>query len=192
MHHARRLALALGLLVTVATLLIIFRQTVEKRSPNLDTETAASNSFSLTSSAFANNQPIPAAYTCKGQNNQPPLTIGNVPGGAKSLALIMRDPDAVNGEWTHWLLWNINPSMKELAENSSPIGATSGTTSFGKPGYDGPCPPAGSGIHRYIFDLYALDASIDLPTTANRSQLDNAIKTHQLGHTELIGSFRVD
>lgn len=188
MHHARRLALAIGLFVTIATLLIIFRQTVQKRSSNLDTGSPATN-FSLTSPAFANNKPIPVSYTCKGQNNQPPLNISSIPQGAKSLALIMRDPDAVSGEWTHWLLWNINPSLKELAENSTPIGSTAGTTSFDKPGYGGPCPPAGTGVHRYIFDLYALDTTLNLPASADRGQLDKAIKNHQLGHAELIGSF---
>ena len=151
-----------------------------------------SNEFSLTSTVFAKNQPIPAQYTCKGQNTRPPLSINKVPADAKSLTLIMRDPDAPSGEWTHWLVWNISPSTTEIDEKAFLPGAIEGTTSFGKPGYGGPCPPAGSGVHHYIFDIYALDGILDLPTSADRNQLEKALQGHVIGKAELVGTFKDD
>src|SRR5690348_1063049 len=110
-------------------------------------------SLQLTSAAFTNNGVIPVRYTCNGQNLSPPLTIADVPNGAKSLALILHDPDAPRGNFTHWLLWNVGPQLSSLAEGTVPAGARQGMADFGKVAYGGPCPP--SGTHRYMFDLYA-------------------------------------
>lgn len=141
----------------------------------------------IASPAFGHNQNIPAKYTCDGENVNPVLEIAEVPEDAKSLALIMDDPDAPRGTWVHWTLWNIDPSTRQIDENSVPAGAAEGTTSFGKPGYGGPCPP--SGTHRYFFKLYALDQMLDLPASTDKSGLENAVQGHVLGQAEFIGLY---
>lgn len=141
----------------------------------------------LTSSAFEHNGPIPSKYTCDGENINPPLKIEDVPEKAESLVLIMEDPDAPMGTWVHWTLWNIDPQIKEIQEDSVPEGAQEGITDFGKPGYGGPCPP--SGTHRYFFKLYALDTKLDLPSTTTKDQLEEAIEDHILAQAELIGLY---
>ncbi|MBU3978526.1 YbhB/YbcL family Raf kinase inhibitor-like protein, partial [Patescibacteria group bacterium] len=102
----------------------------------------------ITSSAFENREQIPGKYTCNGENINPPLKFSEVPGEAKSLVLIIDDPDAPGGTWIHWIVYNISPNLREVGENSIPDDGEEGTTTFGKPGYGGPCPP--SGVHRYF------------------------------------------
>lgn len=141
----------------------------------------------LESPAFEHNQKIPSKYTCDGKNINPPLKIESVPEATKSLVLIMDDPDAPRGTWVHWTLWNISPDTKEIPENSVPAGAVQGQTSFGKPGYGGPCPP--SGTHRYFFKLYALDATLELSPQADRATLETAMEGRILDKAELIGLY---
>ena len=141
----------------------------------------------VTSPSFANNQPIPAKYTCDGLNINPPLSFSDIPSNAKSLALIVDDPDAPGGTWTHWILWNISPETKTIEENSVLKNAVEGMTSFGKPGYGGPCPP--SGTHRYFFKLYALDETLSLSTSTNVTELTKAMKDHIVAQAELIGLY---
>lgn len=142
----------------------------------------------LSSLAFQNNGYIPLKYTCDGENVNPPLEISGVPAGTQSLVLIMDDPDAPLGTWIHWTLWNINPETKEIKENSVPPGAVEGMTSFGKPGYGGPCPP--SGTHRYFFKLYALDTTINLNQQADKKLLEKAMAGHILDKAEIIGLYK--
>lgn len=141
----------------------------------------------ISSPAFTHNGSIPAQYTCDGDDKSPPLRISGVPRGAKSLALIHDDPDAPMGTWVHWLLWNINPLTEEIEENGVPPGAIEGTTSWGNTGYGGPCPP--SGTHRYFFKLYALDTILDLPSSADMAKLEEAMASHILAKSELIGLY---
>ncbi len=108
--------------------------------------------MTLASPAFPNNGSIPAKYTCDGANVSPPLTISGIPAGTKSLALTVDDPDAPGGAFTHWLTWNIAPSTTTIGEGQR-IG-TEELNGFSKPGYGGPCPP--SGLHHYVFTLYAM------------------------------------
>lgn len=145
------------------------------------------NNLKLTSSAFSEGQSIPAKFTCKGDNVNPPLTISDVPTEAKSLALIMHDPDAPAGDWVHWTAWNIAPNTTEIIENSTPTDAVQGKTSFDKAGYGGPCPP--SGTHRYLFELYALDDRINLDNSADRNALVEAMAAHTIAKTSLTGLF---
>lgn len=142
----------------------------------------------LVSPAFNDNDRIPPRYTCDGENINPPLMITGVPAGAKSLALIVDDPDAPSGDWVHWLLWNIKPDTVEIAENSVPMGITRGTTDFGKPGWGGPCPP--SGVHHYQFKLYALDTVLSLPESARKADLEKAMNEHTLDSTMLVGLYQ--
>lgn len=142
----------------------------------------------LTSSEFANKQPIPAHYTCDGDDHNPPLSIADVPMEAKSLALIVDDPDAPMGTWLHWLVWNIPPETRQIMENVLPYGAVEGINDFRKTAYGGPCP--GSGTHRYFFRLYALDTMLNLAEGSARSDLERQMSGHILAETELIGTYQ--
>lgn len=140
----------------------------------------------VTSSAFQGGANIPSKFSCDGANSSPPLQISDVPSEAKSLVLIVDDPDAPSGLFTHWAVWNISPQTSTIAEGSVPKGVQ-GTNDFGKSGYGGPCPP--SGTHRYYFKIFALDRELDLPFGAKRSQLDAAIKAHVIAQGELMGRY---
>ncbi|OGL78707.1 hypothetical protein A3J43_02150 [Candidatus Uhrbacteria bacterium RIFCSPHIGHO2_12_FULL_54_23] len=143
----------------------------------------------LRSSAFVHHAAIPRRYTCDGEDVNPPLEFSGVPEGALSLAFIVDDPDAPAGIWVHWTLWNIAPDTRSIPEHSVPAGAVEGTTSFGKTGWGGPCPP--SGEHRYFFKLYALDAVLDLSSSADKAALEQAMTNHTLAQAELIGLYRI-
>lgn len=140
--------------------------------------------FALKSMVFSNNGHIPSRYTCEGENINPPLEFSGVPDGTKSIALIMEDPDAPQGAFTHWLLWNISPNIS-ISEKSNP--GISGRNSFGKTGYGGPCPP--SGVHRYFFRAYALDTQLELLGGAGKQDLLDSIKGHVIGTAELMGQY---
>ena len=146
------------------------------------------DSMKLTSGAFENNKMIPGKYTCDGENVSPPLEIANVASGTQSLALIVDDPDAPGGDWAHWLVWNIDPIVGEISEDSVFQNAIQGTTDFGKTGYGGPCPP--SGTHRYQFKLYALDTKLDLESGARKKDLEAAMKDHILEQSTLVGLYK--
>lgn len=141
----------------------------------------------IISPAFKDNDSIPAKYTCDGQNINPPLEFFDVPPGAKSLTLTMEDPDAPMGTFIHWVVWNIDPSTKEIYEHSIPANAMQGITSKGKPGYAGPCPPKGT--HRYFFKVYALNATLDLPGNTDKKMLEEAMKNHIIAKGELVGLY---
>ncbi len=141
----------------------------------------------LTSSAFQNNGRIPEKYTCDGDDINPSLEISGAPSNAKSLVLIMDDPDAPVGTWDHWILFNINPATKTISEDSVPQGAIQGLNSWNRNNYGGPCPP--SGTHRYVFKLYALDTTLSLTSNAKKSNIENAMKDHILAQTTLVGVY---
>jgi len=140
----------------------------------------------LSSSVFENNRTIPSEFTCDGSNVSPPLSISGAPKNAKSLALIMDDPDAPMGTFTHWTVWNISPEKSQFSKGEK-INLPQGKTSFGKPGYGGPCPP--SGTHRYFFKLYALDVVLDIADGAPRKDLEDAMNAHVITQTVLVGKY---
>lgn len=148
--------------------------------------------MNLESSAFEYEGKIPPKYTCDGEGISPPLQISGVPENAKSLVLIMDDPDVPknlrsDGMWDHWLVWNIPPETTEIAEGESPRGVI-GKNTGGKAGYGGPCPPDRE--HRYFFKLYALDSMINLPPeTATKKDLEQAMEGRILGQAELMGRY---
>src|SRR5262245_55790795 len=111
--------------------------------------------MNITSQAFTNGGKIPEKYTMYGENQIPPLHLENVPESARSLALVVDDPDAPNGNFNHWILFNMDPKTRDIRENSVPVMATQGRNDFGEVEYDGPKPP--SGEHRYFFRAFALD-----------------------------------
>ena len=139
----------------------------------------------LTSAAFENDAEMPSRYTCQGENVNPGLEISGIPEKAKSLALIVDDPDAPMGTWVHWVVWNIKPADR-IKENSVP--GEQGINDFGKHDYGGPCPP--SGTHRYFFKLYALDTELSLPGSSKKSDVEKAMKGHVLAQTQLIGLYK--
>jgi Raf kinase inhibitor-like YbhB/YbcL family protein len=144
----------------------------------------------LKSSAFKEGETIPAKNTCDGDNVNPLLEIRNIPENAKSLALIVDDPDATGGVvWVHWLVWNIEPKTQYVSEDNIPFGAVQGTTSFNKQKYSGPCPPRGNAPHRYMFKAYALDIVLDLPAGSSKSDLEKAMGGHILDETVLMGRY---
>jgi len=140
----------------------------------------------ITSSAFQQGGNIPSKFSCDGANTNPPLQISDLPSEAKSLLLIVDDPDAPSGLFTHWVVWNVSPQTTTISEGSTPKGVQ-GTNDFGKSGYGGPCPP--SGTHRYYFKIFALDRELDLPFGAKRGQLDAAMKGHVIAQGELMGRY---
>ncbi|MAE42683.1 YbhB/YbcL family Raf kinase inhibitor-like protein [Candidatus Woesearchaeota archaeon] len=141
----------------------------------------------LTRPVFEHNKEMPSEYTCDGSNINPELNIEDVPENAKSLALIMDDPDAPMGTWIHWVVWNIPTETKTIAKGNEPEGVQ-GTTSFGDKGYGGPCPP--SGTHRYFFKLYALDTTLDLPEGSKKEDLLKAMEGYIIEKTELVGLYK--
>ena len=136
------------------------------------------------STAFANNNYIPLKYTCDGPNINPALVIEDIPKNTKSLALIMDDTDSPNGEFTHWVMWNI-PPKKNIAENSAP--GIQGVNSNQQNKYFGPCPP--NGMHKYHFKIYALDIKLDLPLNSDKKVLVAAIEGHVLASGKLTGLY---
>ncbi len=145
------------------------------------------NSMKISSSAFAEGAEIPVKYSRGGEDINPPLHIEGTPENAKSLALIMDDPDAPVGLFTHWLVWNIDPGTTQIAEKSVPKGAVEGTNDYPTAGYGGPQPP--SGTHRYYFKIFALDKTLDLRAGARRKELDEAMKGHVIAEGQYMGRF---
>lgn len=143
----------------------------------------------ISSPSFEEGGNIPPKYTCDGESINPPLEISGVPTDAKSLALIVHDPDApLAGGFTHWIVFNINPGTKEIKENSVPPDATEGTNGTGNAGYTGPCPP--SGIHHYQFKLYALDSSLNLEASTKKEDVENAMEGHIVDQAILVGLYK--
>ena len=141
----------------------------------------------ISSPDFNEGGSIPSRFTCDGANVNPALNISEVPAGAKSLLLIVDDPDAPAGTWTHWLMWNLTPDLQEIAAGSVPAEAVQGLNDFHRNNYGGPCPP--SGTHRYFFRCFALDAVLELPASSNRKALDQAMRGHVVAEAGLMGRY---
>ncbi|PWB74197.1 MAG: YbhB/YbcL family Raf kinase inhibitor-like protein [Holophagae bacterium] len=146
------------------------------------------SALAITSPAFADGQPIPARFTADGANISPELVIANPPAGTACFALIVDDPDAPMGTWVHWVAWNIPASTTKIPEGRLPTGSLEGRNSWGRTGYGGPSPP--SGTHRYHFKLYAIDRPLELPRTADKLALIDAMEGHVLARAQLTGTYR--
>jgi len=185
-NPARIFASALAMLLALSC----FLTACTKESP----PTQISITLELTSTAFAAGTSIPVKYTCDGENISPPLAWGEPPPQTRSLALIVDDPDAPIGVFTHWVIFNIPPHIRSLAEalpaqERLENGAVQGKNGFGKLGYAGPCPPRGS-PHHYRFTIYALDAVLDLKPGASKKDLLKAMEEHILAQGQLIGIYQ--
>lgn len=147
--------------------------------------------LTLTSPAFASEAPIPRQYTCDGEDKSPELRWSGAPSETQSFALIVHDPDAPRGDFTHWVLFNIPADVAEIPEGAAPdaVGEP-GTNDFGKEGYGGPCPPPGHGRHRYYFTLYSLDrGNLGLGRGARRADVEAAVQGHVLAQAQLMGTY---
>jgi Raf kinase inhibitor-like YbhB/YbcL family protein len=146
----------------------------------------------ITSPAFENGGTIPEKYTCTGHNESPELQWTGVPGGTRSLALILDDPDAPIGTFVHWVIYNLSPTVKGLPEGvlatASIADSEQGVNGSGAIGYIGPCPPPGR-PHHYHFRLCALDQKLKLRAGATAHEVEAAMKGHVLGRAELVGIF---
>ena len=143
--------------------------------------------FALSSEAFTHRGEIPRRHTCEGEDVSPALSWSDPPAGVRALALIVDDPDAPVGTFTHWLAWNIDPMAGGLDEGES--APAEGRNDFGIGGWSGPCPPPGRGAHRYFLRLHALDAKLDVGFRAERRELERALTGHVLGTAELMGTY---
>jgi Raf kinase inhibitor-like YbhB/YbcL family protein len=144
--------------------------------------------FALRSPAFEDGKPIPRRHTCQGDDVAPAIGWTPPPAGTRSLALVVEDPDAPRGTFTHWLAWGIPPDAPGLAEGRLP--PREGRNDFGEAGWRGPCPPRGHGPHRYVFRLVALDTTLDdLAPGAGARDVDEAVDGHVLAAAELTGTF---
>lgn len=146
----------------------------------------------ISSTVFTEGEAIPARYSCNGLNLSPPLNWEGIPDDSVSIALIMEDPDAPGGIFTHWIIFNLPAVTNNLPEQVKAIelmdnGAKHGLNDFGQVGYGGPCPP--SGTHRYFFKIYALDIKLDLPPLIRRNEFLEAIEGHILDQGQLMGVF---
>ena len=147
----------------------------------------------LTSAAFGQGSTIPRQYTCDGADLSPPLSWSGVPAGAKSLALVVDDPDA-RGTWVHWVVYGIPAGVSGLSEGASSDigdvpGATDGTNDFKRTGYGGPCPPNGP-AHRYVFKLFAVDSVLELAPGATKSELLRAMEGNVVAQGSLMGRYQ--
>ncbi|WP_181691125.1 YbhB/YbcL family Raf kinase inhibitor-like protein [Natronomonas sp. LN261] len=148
------------------------------------------NELTLTSPAFADGGRIPEQHGYEAENVNPPLEIENVPDGAESLALVVDDPDAVEPAgkvWDHWVVWNIPPGTARIPEGWTPEDATEGANDYGETGYGGPNPPDRE--HRYRFELFALDAQLELPPGTDADALRSAIEDAVIERTRLDGTY---
>lgn len=142
----------------------------------------------ITSTVFKNNEKMPAKYTCDGENINPPLEFVDVPKEARSLVLIVDDPDAPGGIFVHWTVFNVNPRTVTIDEDSVPPDGVQGMSDSGEPEYHGPCPP--SGVHHYVFKLYALDTNLTLRERATKKEIEEAMKGHILEKAEITGLYK--
>lgn len=141
----------------------------------------------LTSPAFNSGDDLPTRFARQHGNVSPPLRFERVPDRARSLALIVKDPDAPNGTFVHWVVYNLPPNTDEILEGRLPPEALVGRNDYGELGYGGPQPPEGT--HRYYFEAYALDELVPLPPGATAAELDNAVQRHLLENAQLMGRF---
>ena len=166
-------------------------------SAGLSWETVSAGGISLSSTAFAHQGAIPKRYTCQGDDISPPLRWRGVPSRAKSLVLIVDDPDAPDPRapkmtWVHWVLYNLTADSEGLPagvkSKDLPAGTQQGLNSWGRTGYGGPCPPIGE--HRYFFKLYALDAKLDGLTNPAKDAVVKAMQGHIIENIQLMGTYQ--
>ena len=164
-------------------------------TPAAQTSTAASNAvpsapktkLQLASPAFTDNASIPQKYTCDGEDKSPPLAISGVSANAAGLALIVTDLDGPGGNFVHWVVWNINPTTREIPEGAVPQVSVEGRNSLNGNSFAAPCPP--TGVHHYVFELYALSQEVELGTAAGKGALLSEMNSHIIDQAQLTGTY---
>jgi Raf kinase inhibitor-like YbhB/YbcL family protein len=151
---------------------------------------AAPSTLGLSSSAFLNGSSIPSRYTCDGEDVAPPLTWTRVPARARSLALLVEDPNAPGGAFVHWSVYNLPRGASGISTARLPGGGAEGQNSFGRIGYGGPCPPKGDPAHHYVFSIHALDDDPGLAPGASAAAVREAIAAHAIAEGALTGLYR--
>jgi Raf kinase inhibitor-like YbhB/YbcL family protein len=184
---SKKSAVVVTIVTVLAALAVYIGLAHVKKAVPMKDKNQAAGKLEVISPVFRDGSPIPPQYTCVGPNVNPPFNIFSPPSGTQSLTLIMHDPDAPSGDFLHWLMWDIPPNTESISVNSVPVGAVQGMNDAGKSGYTGPCPP--SGTHRYIFDFYALDISLNLPASSKIADVIKAQKGHVLSHSAVTGTF---
>jgi Raf kinase inhibitor-like YbhB/YbcL family protein len=187
-----RASSALMLLVAIAVTACTSNPQTAAPTPTPAAPTQDKVEIKLTSSAFKEGERIPRQYTCDGVNVSPPVEWTGVPKMAKTIALIADDPDAPNGTWVHWVLYNVPAENIGFVESvpttdSLKAGGYQGKTDFGAVGYGGPCPPSGS--HRYFFKIYAIDSELPLRAGATKADLEKAMQGHIVAQGQLMGTY---
>jgi Raf kinase inhibitor-like YbhB/YbcL family protein len=155
-------------------------------------ETEPKANLTVTSDAFQEGQMIPSDYTCDGRNQSPLIRWTKAPAGTQSFAIIVDDPDAPGGDWVHWIVYDLPPTIDMMPRGIPAVDKLAnsekhGTNDFGKLGYGGPCPP--SGVHRYVFKVYALDQMLGLEAGLKKKDLLKAMDGHILGMGKLVGTY---
>jgi Raf kinase inhibitor-like YbhB/YbcL family protein len=183
--RSRRIAIVLTLAFTLACM----NPNKKVPPPGKPSEPPpATGAMAITSPAFANGGTIPPQYTCNGAGAIPPLNFANVPQAATSMALEVTDPDAPNGTFTHWLVWNIPTNVTDFKGGDLiPDGTIQGLNGSGTSKWGSPCPP--NGVHHYVFDLYALDKTLPLTSSQGREDFEKAIKGHVVARAKLVGLY---
>ena len=183
-----------GLPILVLTLpLALFATAYRSASAGTSRSGGTNVSLTISSSSFSNGGEIAKKFTCDGADVSPQLSWNEPPAGTRSFALLADDPDAPVGNWNHWVLWNLPPEARALAEGLSktahlPDGSQQGTNDFRKTGYNGPCPPPGK-PHRYYFKLFALDGKLNLKDGAGKPDLEGAMQGRILAKSEWMGRY---
>ncbi len=185
--YGQRWGISAALPILLGLTVIFARRQVKAASA----DGQARSAFKISTTAFPPGGTIPKVYTCEGQDISPPLAWTAPPSGARTLVLMLLDPDAPGGIWTHWLVYNLPATARGLAANvpkepKLPNGARQGRNDFGNLGFGGPCPPPGK-PHHYIFHLFALNTALSLEPGATRRELEETIRGHILAQTELVG-----
>jgi Raf kinase inhibitor-like YbhB/YbcL family protein len=177
------------ILIVVIMLIAIFfsRVLIVKKVIDFKNLNNKETNMKIESNIFKNNGDIPAEYTCSGKSTRVPISISGVPKEAKSLAIIVDDPDAPSGDFVHWVLWNIPADTSMIESDSIPNGAQEGANGTGKPGWVAPCPP--SGTHHYFFRLYALDINLSIEKPSTKSDLILAMGGHIIEEATLVGLY---
>ncbi len=146
--------------------------------------------MNISSPAFQDSESIPPQFSRNGEDKSPPLNFQDVPPNAESLLLIVDDPDAPRGTFTHWTVFNMDPKLDGIGENEVPVNAREGANDWKQPAYGGPQPP--SGEHRDFFKLFALDVKLNLPRGARRAEIQQAMEGHVLEQAQLMGRFSAE
>ncbi len=192
----RAILIIVAVLVVLVVALLILGVTMSPRKPSESVTSGRAGGggnvpFTL-KSVFADGERIPVKYTCDGEDSSPPLSWEGQPEGVVSYVLIVEDPDAPMGTFTHWVIYNIPGELTSLPEGVPKKKETEfglqGVNDFRRIGYGGPCPPPGK-PHRYFFKLYALDSTLDLPPGARKGEVLRAMEGHVLAQTQLMGIY---